>query len=335
MRPFSARSVFSWVLKLGFSLAVMFVTGEIFLRVVYWDGLSFRHHHGPMVERFERDFSENRYDGPSRGPEVSGPKSGDTLRVMIQGDSITWGQGVKEETALYSRRLLEQLRQTNPGIEMAVLATPGRDIDGHIEQLEKWGAAIQPDVILYQWHVNDIELDKSGRPAKGRPFWQDLFFHHALQRHSYLWFFLDDRLTEFWPAGEQVSYRDYLVRNFAVEAEGWQAFERLFLDWADKARALTPRVLVVLYPDNPRAFALQEIHDQMGGLIAAAGVEELDLNTVLPEFRDATFDLYAGPFDGHPSAAMHGRMAEVIEERMVELWPEITTGIPADADSSH
>lgn len=323
MSASKVRPLFIWILKVGFSVAVMFVTGEVFLRVVYWDGLSFRHHHGPMVQRFERDFSRNQFDGPSRGPEFTGPKSGQALRVMIQGDSITWGQGVKDETVLYSQRLLEQLREVNPNIEMAVLAMPGRDIDGHIEQLDKWGAATQPDVILYQWHVNDIELDKSGRPVKGNLFWQGLFFHDGLKRHSYLWFFLDDRLAEFWPAGDQISYRDYLVREYAGDTENWQAYEGLFLDWAERAKALTPRVLVVLYPDNPRAFALEGIHEQMTDLIADAGMEGLDLITVLPEFRDESFDLYAGPFDGHPSATMHGRLADVIYERMIGLWPEM------------
>lgn len=332
MSALSARSLLGWVLKLGFSLAVMFVTGEVFLRIVYWDGLSFRHHHGPMVERFERDFSENRYDGPSRGPEVTGLKSGDGLRVLIQGDSITWGQGVKDETVLYSARLLAQLRQVNPEIEMAVLATPGRDIDGHIEQLEKWGAALQPDVIIYQWHVNDIELDKSGRPGKAPPFWQGFFFHEPLERHSFLWFFLNDRLTEFWPAGDQIGYSEYLVQDYARDTEGWHAYERLFLDWSEMATTLTPRVLVVLYPDNPRAFALQEIHDQMRDLIAQAGVDGLDLITVIPEFQDESFDLYAGPFDGHPSADMHGRMADVLFERMTALWPEMVTESSASAD---
>lgn len=322
----SDRPRFAWMLKLAFSLAVMFVTGEVFLRVVYRDGLSFRHHHGPMVQRFERDFTLNRYDGPSRGPELDSLESDRSLRIMIQGDSVTWGQGIKQEEVLFSSRLEDALRLENPDMGMAVLAMPGRDIDGHVEQLEKWGEVLQPDVILYQWHVNDIELDKTRRPGKRNLFWQGLFFHDLLQRNTYLWFFLDDRLTTFWPIGSPVTYTDYLAQEYARDTDGWRAFAEQFLDWAERARALTPRVLVVLYPYNPRAFALEEIHVQMTELADEAGVDWIDLVAELPEFGDASFDLEAGPFDGHPSAAMHGRMADELEERLVELWPEIIAG---------
>ena len=130
-------------------------------------------------------------------------------------------------------------------------------------------------------------------------------------------------------AGSSIAYTDYLANRYSSESEDWRAFEVLFLDWADRARALTPRVLVILYPYNPRAFAFQGIHDQMNDLVEEAGVEWVDLMAVLPEFRDDTFNLEAGPFDGHPSAEMHGRVADELGERMAELWPELVTLDPS------
>ena len=78
--------------------------GEIGMRLYYWDGTSFGTHWGPLVERFERDFRFNRFDGPSRGPETSGHKAPGAVRILVQGDSITWGQGVKREADLYTSR---------------------------------------------------------------------------------------------------------------------------------------------------------------------------------------------------------------------------------------
>jgi hypothetical protein len=166
-------------------------------------------------------------------------------------------------------------------------------------------------------------LDKTKRPGKKFLFWQHLFFHDLFREYSYLWFFLDDRLAEFWPFGSSISYDDYLVGKYSGETEGWRDFEQLFLEWAEVAKALTPRVLVFLYPRNPRSFALLGIHDQMTNLMADAGVESMDLIASIPELRDESYDLYAGPFDGHPGADMHGRVAEVLDERIVELWPEM------------
>ena len=72
--------------------------GEIGLRLYYWDGTSFGAHAGPLVERYEKDFSLNRFDGPSRDPGTTGPKASGALRILVQGDSITWGQGVKRRS---------------------------------------------------------------------------------------------------------------------------------------------------------------------------------------------------------------------------------------------
>jgi hypothetical protein len=44
---------------------------------------------------------------------------------------------------------------------MAVLARPGREIDEHVQQLKKWGHELQPDVIIYQWYINDDEAPRS------------------------------------------------------------------------------------------------------------------------------------------------------------------------------
>ena len=45
----------------GFPLALFCLTGELVLRVVYRDGMSFGNHGGAIVRRFERDFNLNRY----------------------------------------------------------------------------------------------------------------------------------------------------------------------------------------------------------------------------------------------------------------------------------
>jgi hypothetical protein len=87
-----ARSKKTVVVTAVVSIA-MFAVGEAFLRWVYLDGMSFSSHVGPIVRRFERDFRFNRYDGPSRGPEVWGEKGPSEVRILFQGDSITWGKG--------------------------------------------------------------------------------------------------------------------------------------------------------------------------------------------------------------------------------------------------
>jgi len=308
--------------RLALSAAVFCVVGEVALRLVFWNGMSFGRHGGPLVARFERDFRLNRFDGPSRGPDCSAPKAPGTLRVMVLGDSITWGQGVRDEDDLYTSRLGLLLRKRKPQVEVAALARGGRELIGHVEQTRKWGPELQPDVIVYQWYVNDIEIGDEQRPAADR-IWRRLFVHPVLVRYSYLWFFLDYQADLLLPQHPK-TYRAFLLENFGPGTPGWVRFETLFREWAAAAKALTPRVLVVLFPHlEGSTHPLATIHDQMRDLCRVTGVEVVDFVESLEDFRNDPRTLHATPYDAHPSAEVHARLAEVLDKRLVELWPRL------------
>ncbi|MCP4002889.1 MAG: hypothetical protein GY725_01710 [bacterium] len=130
---------------------------------------------------------------------------------------------------------------------MAVLAQLGRELDNHLRQLEKWGAEIAPDLIVYQWFVNDMGFDKSDRPRSARRIWTRLFFHRFLATHSYMWFLLDYQVSSlFAKPGE--SYDTYMDRQFAEGTPDWQRLVEVFDNWLVRARELTPRIVVVIYP---------------------------------------------------------------------------------------
>jgi len=309
-------------LGVGTLLLISLVSGEVALRVYFWDGMSFGGHGGPLVRRFEQDFVFNRYDGPSRGPQVEGPKPAGAVRVMVQGDSITWGQGVKPERELYTAKLLEGLRRDAPTLELAALATGGREINGHVTQLQRWGSEIDPDVIVYQWFVNDIEIDKSGRPETRLP-WHSFFAHPILVSASAFWFFVDHSLQQLWP--RERTYADYIESDYAPGSVGWAEFERVFGEWAAEARALTPRVLVVLYPrvNPPDQVLFGNVHRHVRELAEREGFEVLDLIDSFETARGSYEELWASPYDAHPSGFAHTLMAEAIEARLRARWPEL------------
>jgi lysophospholipase L1-like esterase len=312
-----------WTLRIVAVLAISLLSGEIALRLFFSDGMSFGGHGGPLVRQFEREFVFNRYDGPSRGPEVEGPKAAGWKRILIQGDSITWGQGVKRESQIYSHQLLERLRRHNPRIEVAALASGGREIDGHLTHLRKWGPQIDPDVIIYQWFVNDIELDKAGRPRANLP-WRNLFVHPILAAGSAFWFFLDHSLTQLWPTDR--TYEEYIDTDFAPGTAKWSEFEGVFTLWATEARRLTPRVLVALYPRvNPPAEMLYaDVHERVRALCAAQDLQSIELIEAFRELEGDYDPLWASPFDAHPSALAHALIAKALDERLRSTWPDLT-----------
>lgn len=313
------RRLGKFVLGVGIFGAIFFLAGELCLRLVFWGGESFSAHQGPIVQRVERDFKFNGFDGPSRGPEPSGPKHPRSARILIQGDSITWGQGVRDEEQLFSNRLLTRFREANVPVDMAVLARPGREIDDHLQQLKKWGHELQPDVIIYQWYINDMELEKQYRPRTDRP-WRHLFFHSILQEHSYLWFFLDFSLDTLLPSAT-LSYESYIASHFKEGSAGWSLFERYFSDWARLAKELTPHVIVALYPHMslkdgaPPVIRpeIVDIHTRMLSLCRANNIACVDLSTSLTAFDDSRA-VRVTAFDNHPSAEVHRVMAEALSE---------------------
>ena len=325
------KTIGKLALGAGVFCAICFVVGELVLRIVFWEGESFSAHRGPIVQRLERDFTFNRFDGPSRGPEPSGPKHPNGARILIQGDSIAWGQGVRSEEQLFSSRLLTRLREANLSVDMAVLARPGREIDEHLKQLKKWGHELQPDVIIYQWYINDMELDKTHRPKTNRLWRQPYLLYPVLQKISYFCFFLDFSLDTLLPSSA-LSYESYLSSHFREGSDGWRLFEQRFSDWAKSAKELTPRVVVALYPHLAlkRGAApvmrpeIMDIHTRVLALCRANNLVCVDLSTVLAKFDDSS-SIKVSLFDDHPSVEVH----RVIAEALYEIFRGGTVKLPS------
>jgi hypothetical protein len=318
------RRLRSFALTATVMAAVAFVTGELFLRVVHPEGASFSEHVGPIVRRFERGCRFNAFEGPSRGPDDRGPRPPGTIRLLIQGDSVAWGQGLPDEADAFPSRLLAGMRGRRPGVEMAVLAACGREIDGHLESLRRHAGEIAPDVIIYEWHPTDMERPiRHLRPSVTAP-WTSLFFHALLKQTSWLWFFLDFHGKRILNPDLSMEYRDWLVRQFGDDTPAWRAFADEFRAWAAAAKRATPRVLVVLYPNvGARGFVLGPVHDRMRTLAAEAGAEVLDLAEGEGLLGGDIRRVSVSRYDGHPNAAVHEIIADRLLTSIERAWPEL------------
>lgn len=317
------RANLTW-LKILLALVIGFSTGEVFLRVVFHDGASFSDDHGPIVRRFTRYYAQNRFR--SRGPDTAGPKAVGRVRLMMQGDSITFGQGVKDSQDIYPSILLDALNRAVPGrFEMAMLAHSGAEIDAHLQQLRTLGTLIDPDLIIYQWYANDMELDKTLRPKVRGRFWRTWALHGWLYEHSYAWWFLDNRVSELL-YGHATPYHVYLNQTFSPDSPHWKQFEMLFQSWAGEAKALSPRVLLLLYPwpglSLGDAYELRDIHERVIALAAANGIESLDFIQSLRDVKSWR-ETYVSRFEAHPNARTHQRMADTLLKRIRTTWPEL------------
>ena len=245
------------ILGLLVSLLIFLASGEAALRVIYRDrGRATLG--GPGGQPFEHLYIKNE----ERGRLDTGPRRPGITRLMVIGDSISWGLGVRDWSAIWTEQLARALEQKRAPVEMAVLAEPGRDMWEHYAVLQEWGSRVQPDVLIYQWYVNDIEVVEH-RPRYRRA-WQQWSQHDRARNWSYLYFFLDHMASWRLPLPER-SYGDYILQDFVPGTYAWAEFERAFHSFATRAREIAPTRLMVLYPQVPfrDRYPMQPVHDRM------------------------------------------------------------------------
>jgi len=100
--------------------------------------------------------------------EYSFDKRANTFRILVLGDSVTFGHGsVYEHT--YPRLLEERLRQWRPDVDWQVwnAAVPGYNTSQELAQLLEVGARFQPDLVVVGFFWNDLY---DNQPAT-RPGW--------------------------------------------------------------------------------------------------------------------------------------------------------------------
>jgi hypothetical protein len=231
------------------------------LRVLYRDA-GRRTLAGPGGASFEH--VSNR--GDERGRFDVGPRQSGVPRIMVMGDSVTYGEGVREWRDVWPEVLATTYEREGQPVEMAVFAAPGRGLPEHVEMLRHWGPIVQPDVLVYQWYVNDIEV--FGHRPEVLPAWHHWSGHGLLREHSYLYFFLDRFAAARVQAGP---YLDYILNGFVPGTAEWAEFERQFHAFATLAQAFAKTRVVVLYPQVPYRdeYPLKPIHDRMHALAAA------------------------------------------------------------------
>jgi hypothetical protein len=137
----------------------------------------------------------------------------------------------------------------------------------HLRELEQSGRVVQPDILIYQWYVNDIEITQR-RPNNTRR-WQRWPTHEWLRRHSYLYYFLDNRFNQLLAPPER-SYVDYILEDFKPGSAEWTEYERYFHTFSMDAKALAKRLIMLLYPQVPYRdrYPLQPLNDRMKVLAA-------------------------------------------------------------------
>ncbi len=237
-------------------------------------------------------------------------------RILILGDSLTWGRGVADAET-WPRRLGRTLPEA---VELIVLAKPGWSTADQLGALERIGFSYDPDLVLLGVCTNDPEPPED--EPSGLAFSRKVFRVIPLDLQAFR--FLDARLNALGVRlGLRQDYHAWEAGLYDPAGRAWPAWERTLGRLAEALRrAEVPALALTLPTQTPperlRAYAAQ--HAALAESFAEAGIPAVDL---YPSFRERFGDrpyrtLWALPNDGHPSPELHAYYAEAVRRLLAE-----------------
>ncbi len=258
-----------------------------------------------------------------RDRERSLEKPAGVRRVVLLGDSFTWGASVLFEDA-YGQRLERWLRERrDERWEVVNLAVPGMNTVGQAAQLASEGFAYTPDLVVVGYVLNDSE-DENAAEARRAADWladrrppppRPLLDRSALVRVV---------RTRLWATGENRRRMEGFRSMYAPAYPGWVAAQKALRTMGGMCRERGVPFVVLVFPlfgnalDDRYPFA--DVHAQVARVAAEAGARVVDL---LPFYRGLRSDLLVvdGTRDEHPNEIAHRIAAQTLEKALLDVLP--------------
>jgi lysophospholipase L1-like esterase len=227
-----------------------------------------------------------------RDREYAVPKPPGTFRILVLGDSTTFGWGVRvDETA--AKALERALNE--PGGRRVEVLNAGVGNYGTVQEVAYYrrrGRDFQPDLVILQYYINDAE------PVPRRP-------DGWLRDRSYFRAFIASRLDGAQRlAGRLPDWRAYYASLYRDDQPGWTAAQAALRELADATAEDGARLLVAVLPElhminDEYPFARE--HALVRAVAAAKGVPSIDLIDGL-RGQAPERELWVTPLDAHPNA---------------------------------
>jgi len=217
-------------------------------------------------------------------------KPANTIRIMMLGDSLTFGWGAPADGV--TSYVLEEALNAGGGPQHYEVLNTGIGNTNTSMQVAYFlaeGKVYKPDVVVLNYFINDAEETPV---RKGN--W--------LVDHSYAAVFLASRIDTLKRTySGQGSWLDYYSGLYEREKPGWQETKAAFARLAAYARENGIALLVAHYPElhelDPYPFG--KVTEMVAAMAASEGVPFVDL---LPGVQDREpTSLWVTPTDAHPN----------------------------------
>jgi lysophospholipase L1-like esterase len=263
---------------------------------------------------------------PRNEPGLTWEKPADVKRIVVLGDSLTFGDGVKA-VETYPYKLQQTFRTRGEGKFQVINAgIMGMNTDQEAmiltEQNPYFGnpvLAFNPDLLILTICVNDIELMPDPKP-RPETILLPKSTHTYLHKHYRLYRFVHKRLNRLFASlGVQPSYTEYLQHIFSSETKEWKLFKKYLNFILSVAKEQQKTMLLVIFPSLEKldeSHPYLELYSKIIEIGKAHGVEVLDL---FPYFKGKNASsLRVSLLNGHPNGEAYEIVAEAIYNTIVE-----------------
>ena len=189
--------------------------------------------------------------------EYSLEKAPGTVRLLVLGDSVTFGHGsVYEHT--YPALLEQKLHAWRPDVDWQVwnAAVPGYNTSQELAQLLEVGPRFQPDVVIVGFFENDFvdnfPVEPPGAWARARSVILTALYRHMYSIELYKRLYLQIA----WSASRQTSYRqrlEHVAEEEEVTATAPDIADRQFQRLTPFERVSDEQLASIACPNQPDA----------------------------------------------------------------------------------
>jgi lysophospholipase L1-like esterase len=263
-----------------------------------------------------------------RDKDYATVKPPNTRRVLILGDSFTFGSGLADDDAVFARLLDRQLNAGPAGsshIEVMNGGMPGSLSTDWAELLQKVKGPFQPDVILVVFFLRDgTRTDSLGSffgPIRDEIIAQNQ--KSPLYQASYVYRFYQDFVDQ-----RTISQKYTRAINDSYTGDSQQTAEwrtaqfnlRMINAIGEEIHA---RVGLVIFPVLADLNANYPFKPTIDAIAKFSAQDEIPTLSLLPAFMGRNGpDLWVSPFNQHPNAAGHQIAAGAILPFLRKLLAE-------------
>jgi lysophospholipase L1-like esterase len=247
-----------------------------------------------------------------RDPERGARRPG-VPRVLVLGDSFTFGWGVLDEQP-YPQRTEKLLRAQGLEVEVINAGIPGYNTEQEAVLLDELMPRYQPDQVVLGYVVNDAEPQANAPQPPTITYryvrswsWEDA--RELVARH------LAGQLD--WQSPNKLVTSVRYLDGFQPASPKWRESKAALGRIAHTCRAAGAQLLVMMLPDTTEPFdtsyPYRIIHREVMAWSRELGVPAVDL---LETFGGRNHVEYMVPDDGHPNARAHDSIAVELANRI-------------------